>query len=89
MKSLSAMTKDTKCHSRKEVGYFLKKLCKNFSAEEVVKCVPGDDYVTHKRIRKIRKQLHREGRKRKEKKSDDGDENYISDINISKSRSDT
>lgn len=87
MKSICAMTKDTKCHCRKEIGYLLKKLCKNFTAEEVVKFVPGDDLVTHKRIKKIRKQLHREGRKRKQKKSEDGDEDDISDM--SKNRSDT
>lgn len=86
---MSAMTKDTKCYCRKEIGYFLKKMCKNFTTEEVTKHVPGDDLVTHKRLKKIRKQLHREGRKKKDKKTDadneETDENDIFDPKRNKS----
>lgn len=90
VKSLSAMTKDTKCYCRKEIGYFLKKICKNFTTAEVVKYVPGDDAVTHKRLKKIRKLLHREGRKKKEKKSDDDNDEDAGDFfDRNKSRSDT
>lgn len=64
MKSLSAMVKDTKRYCRIQIGYLLKKLCKRFTAEELIKFVPGDDEVTHRRLRKIRKQLRRDNRKK-------------------------
>nr|XP_019560986.2 RRP12-like protein [Aedes albopictus] len=58
-KALSQMVPDTKRHCRLLVGYTLKRLCKRFGAEEIVKLVPGNDEVTHKRLKKIRKELAR------------------------------
>lgn len=58
------MVKDTKRYCRIQIGYLLKKLCKRFTAEELIKFVPGDDEVTHRRLRKIRKQLRRDNRKK-------------------------
>ncbi|XP_017466364.1 PREDICTED: RRP12-like protein [Rhagoletis zephyria] len=78
MKSLSAMSKDTKRYCRIQIGYLLKKLCKRFTAEELIKFVPGDDEVTHRRLKKIRKQMRRENRKQlneKDKTDDDDSEN--------------
>lgn len=74
MKSLSAMVKDTKRYCRIQVGYLLKKLCKRFTAEELIRFVPGDDEVTHRRLKKIRKQLRRDNRKKQsEDNAKDGD----------------
>lgn len=53
------MVPDTKRHCRLLVGYTLKRLCKRFGPEEIVKLVPGNDEVTHKRLKKIRKELAR------------------------------
>ncbi|XP_065087189.1 RRP12-like protein [Ochlerotatus camptorhynchus] len=58
-KALSQMVPDTKRHCRLLVGYTLKRLCKRFGPEEIVKLVPGNDEVTHKRLKKIRKELAR------------------------------
>ncbi|KNC26487.1 RRP12-like protein [Lucilia cuprina] len=75
MKSLSAMVKDTKRFCRIQIGYLLKKLCKRFTAEELIRFVPGDDEVTHRRLKKIRKQLRRENRKKQsEGNAKDSDE---------------
>ncbi|XP_058454913.1 RRP12-like protein [Malaya genurostris] len=59
MKALSSMVPDTKRHCRLLIGYTLKRLAKRFGAEEIVKLVPGNDEVTHKRLKKIRKELAR------------------------------
>ncbi|BFG01171.1 RRP12-like protein [Drosophila madeirensis] len=64
MRSLSAMTKDTKRYCRIQIGYFLKKLCKRFTTEELASYVPGDDEITHRRLKKIRKQMRRDTRKK-------------------------
>ncbi|XP_065366328.1 RRP12-like protein [Calliphora vicina] len=75
MKSLSAMVKDTKRFCRIQIGYLLKKLCKRFTAEELIRFVPGDDEVTHRRLKKIRKQLRRDNRKKQsEDNAKDSDE---------------
>ncbi|XP_004527369.1 RRP12-like protein [Ceratitis capitata] len=75
MKALSAMAKDTKRYCRIQIGYLLKKLCKRFTADELIKFVPGDDEVTHRRLKKIRKQMRRETRKQlNEKDKNDDDE---------------
>ncbi|XP_053692986.1 RRP12-like protein [Sabethes cyaneus] len=66
MKALSSMVPDTKRHCRLLVGYTLKRLCKRFGAEEIVKLVPGNDEVTHKRLKKIRKELARAKRNKLE-----------------------
>ncbi|KAI8033573.1 RRP12-like protein isoform X1 [Drosophila gunungcola] len=76
MRALSAMTKDTKRYCRIQIGYFLKKLCKRFSTEELARFVPGDDDVTHRRLKKIRKQMRRDTRKKQneEAQADSSDE---------------
>ncbi|XP_038118089.1 RRP12-like protein [Culex quinquefasciatus] len=72
-KAISMMNADTKRHCRQLVGYTLKRLCKRFGAEEIIKLVPGNDEVTHKRLKKIRKEMARarrnklEDQKRKKK----------------------
>lgn len=81
MKALSAMVSDTKRYCRIQIGYLLKKLCKRFTAEELIKCVPGDDELTHRRLKKIRKQMRRELRQKHEEDNksdnDDSDEEFI------------
>ncbi|XP_075158703.1 RRP12-like protein [Haematobia irritans] len=79
MKSLSAMVKDTKRYCRIQVGYLLKKLCKRFSAEELIKFVPGDDEVTHRRLRKIRKQLRRDNRKKQSEETGKDSDDEVSE----------
>ncbi|XP_058825094.1 RRP12-like protein [Topomyia yanbarensis] len=66
MKALSSMVPDTKRHCRLLIGYTLKRLAKRFGAEEIVKLVPGNDEVTHKRLKKIRKELARARRNKLE-----------------------
>lgn len=84
MKSLSAMAKDTKRYCRIQIGYLLKKLCKRFTAEELIKFVPGDDEVTHKRLKKIRKQMRRETRQKlsgdKDKNDDDSEDEFVAGL---------
>ncbi|EDV47177.2 LOW QUALITY PROTEIN: uncharacterized protein Dere_GG19496 [Drosophila erecta] len=79
MRSLSAMTKDTKRYCRIQIGYFLKKLCKRFTTEELARFVPGDDEVTHRRLKKIRKQMRRDSRKKQseEAQADSSDEELV------------
>ncbi|KAH8336109.1 hypothetical protein KR074_003291 [Drosophila pseudoananassae] len=79
MRSLSAMTKDTKRYCRIQIGYFLKKLCKRFTTEELARFVPGDDEVTHRRLKKIRKQMRRDTRKKQneEAQADSSDEELV------------
>lgn len=76
VKALTLMIPDTKRHSRLTVGYLYKKLCKKFTAEEIIKMVPGSDELTHKRLKKIRKELARSKDKSdtKEKEDDSDDE---------------
>jgi ribosomal RNA-processing protein 12 len=62
------MTTDTKRHLRILLGFLLKKLCNKFGADEIVKLVPGNDEQTHKRLRKIRKEMSRAKRNRDGKK---------------------
>ncbi|KAH8387862.1 hypothetical protein KR093_009905 [Drosophila rubida] len=79
MRSLSAMTKDTKRFCRIQIGYFLKKLCKRFTTEELARFVPGDDEVTHRRLKKIRKQMRRDTRKKQseEAQAESSDEEQL------------
>ncbi|XP_039499493.1 RRP12-like protein [Drosophila santomea] len=79
MRSLSAMTKDTKRYCRIQIGYFLKKLCKRFTTEELARFVPGDDEVTHRRLKKIRKQMRRDTRKKQseEAQADSSDDELV------------
>lgn len=75
VKGLSAMVPDTKRFLRKSVQYVLTRLCKRFTPEEIIKLVPGNDEVTHKRLKNIRKELARLKRqKAAEAKTSSGDE---------------
>lgn len=71
--SLSVMVPDTKRYCRIHIGFILKKLCKRFTAEEIIKWVPGNDEVTHKKLKNIRKEQNRAKRLKLAKQSDDGD----------------
>lgn len=75
VRSLSAMVPDTKRYCRKHIGFILKKLCKRFTAEEIIKFVPGNDEVTHKKLKNIRKEQNRSKRQKSTKQTDDGDSN--------------
>lgn len=82
MRSLSAMTKDTKRYCRIQIGYLLKKLCKRFTTEELARFVPGDDEVTHRRIKKIRKQMRRDTRKKQNQEAqvESTDEEFVDEL---------
>ncbi|KAJ6631724.1 RRP12-like protein [Pseudolycoriella hygida] len=77
VKSLSSMVPDTKRYCRVHIGYILKKLCKKFTAEEIVKLVPGNDEVTHKKLKNIRKQMNRQKRQKSHDKDDSSDEEDV------------
>lgn len=74
VRSLSSMVPDTKRHGRIAIGMILKKLCKKFTAEEIIKLVPGDDEITHKKLKNIRKTQNRAKRQKQEKQNADDDE---------------
>lgn len=80
VKSMSAMVPDTKRHCRLHIGYIWKRLCKKYTAEEIIKFVPGNDEITHKKLKNIRKELSRQKRqklaneKEKGENSDDDDD---------------
>jgi ribosomal RNA-processing protein 12 len=57
VKAISLMVDDCRRHSRQVLGYLMKKLCKRFTPEEIIKLVPGTDEVLHKRLKVIRKQM--------------------------------
>uniref|UniRef100_A0A182RNB5 Uncharacterized protein n=1 Tax=Anopheles funestus TaxID=62324 RepID=A0A182RNB5_ANOFN len=86
--SLSLMVKDTKRHCRLLMGYIWKKLCKRFGAQEVIKLVPGNDEETHKRLKKIRKDLarakrnkqDREGKEDAAEEDDDNEPDFASGL---------
>lgn len=59
VRSLSAMNQDTKRYCRIHIGFILKKMCKRFTAEEIIKLVPGNDEITHKKLKNIRKEQNR------------------------------
>lgn len=74
---MSSMVPDTKRYCRVHIGYILKKLCKKFTPEEIVKLVPGNDEVTHKKLKNIRKLMNRQKRQKlsndKNESSDEDD----------------
>uniref|UniRef100_A0A182VYK1 Uncharacterized protein n=1 Tax=Anopheles minimus TaxID=112268 RepID=A0A182VYK1_9DIPT len=72
--SLSLMVPDTKRHCRLVLGYIWKKLCKRFGAMEVIQLVPGNDEETHKRLKKIRKDLARAKRNKQDREGKDAAE---------------
>lgn len=64
VKTLSAMKPDTKRFYRKHLGFAYKRLCKRFTPEEIIKLVPGNDEITHKKLKNIRKSLARSKRQK-------------------------
>lgn len=66
MKSINLMIQDTRRHCRLVLAYLLKKLCKKFTAEEIIKMVPGSDEMLHKKLRNIRKEMNRTKKNRLE-----------------------
>ncbi|XP_032582691.1 RRP12-like protein [Drosophila sechellia] len=82
MRSLSAMTKDTKRYCRLQIGYLLKKLCIRFSPGELASFVPGDDNVIHRRLKVIRKQTRRDLRQKQslEAQEDSSDDELVSGL---------
>lgn len=77
VKSISSMVPDTKRYCRVHIGYILKKLCKKFTPEEIVKLVPGNDEITHKKLKNIRKLMSRQ--KRQKLSNDDKNESSDED----------
>lgn len=59
VKTISKMVPDTKRFCRLPYGHLLKKLCQYYSVQEITRLVPGNDLVTHKRLKKIRKELNK------------------------------
>lgn len=79
VRAMSAMKPDTKRFYRRQLGFIYKRLCKRFTPEEIVKLVPGNDEITHKKLKNIRKALSRAKRQKSangdhENDSDDDDE---------------
>lgn len=66
MKAITLMVQDTRRHCRLILAYLLKKLCKKFTAEEIIKMVPGSDEILHKKLRNIKKEMNRTKRNRLE-----------------------
>ncbi|XP_058117095.1 RRP12-like protein [Anopheles ziemanni] len=74
VKALSMMVPDTKRHSRLMLGYIWKKLCKRFGPLEIIQLVPGNDEGTHKRLKRIRKDMARAKRNKELQKGKGGDD---------------
>lgn len=64
VKAMSAMKPDTKRFYRKQLGFAYTRLCKRFTPEEIVKLVPGNDEITHRKLKNIRKSLARAKRQK-------------------------
>lgn len=79
VKALSAMKPDTKRFYRKPLGFTYTRLCKRFTSEEIVKLVPGNDEITHKRLKNIRKALARSQRQKAANDAGDSDDDGIGD----------
>lgn len=85
MKAITLMVDDCRRHSRQVLGYLLKKLCKRYTAEEIIKLVPGTDESLHKRLKVIKKQMARAKRnqldqmrnKSKKNEEDDSDDEIL------------
>ncbi|XP_059611587.1 RRP12-like protein [Phlebotomus argentipes] len=73
IKNLSGMVPDTKRYCRKQLGFLYRRLCRRFTAEEIIKLVPGNDEVTHKRLKNIKKEQARKKRQEAEKGHQKGD----------------
>lgn len=74
VKAMSAMKPDTKRFYRKQLGFIYKRLCKRFTSEEITKLVPGNDEITHKKLKNIRKALSRSKREKINDMDDDDDD---------------
>uniref|UniRef100_A0A336K759 CSON002252 protein n=1 Tax=Culicoides sonorensis TaxID=179676 RepID=A0A336K759_CULSO len=59
IKTMSKMVSDTKRFCRLPYGRLLKKLCRYYSVQEITRLIPGNDLVTHKRLKKIRKDFNK------------------------------
>lgn len=79
VKALSAMKPDTKRFYRKQLGFTYQRLCKRFTAEEIVKLVPGNDEITHKKLKNIRKTLARTKRQKLTADKDVSDDDGLGD----------
>ncbi|CRL05121.1 CLUMA_CG017972, isoform A [Clunio marinus] len=86
IKAISLMVHDTRRHCRLILSFLMKKLCKKFTPEEIIKLVPGSDEALHKKLRNIKKEINRAKRNRVEnskKKSkggegeDDSDDEFM------------
>lgn len=85
VKSLSAMVPDTKRFCRMHIGYIYRRLCKRFTAEEIIKLVPGNDEITHKKLKNIRKELARQKRqKAANENTESDDEDFDQDDDLKK-----
>lgn len=73
VRTMSAMKPDTKRFYRKNLGFAYKRLCKRFTPEEIVALVPGNDEITHKKLKNIRKALARSKRKAASEHKDESD----------------
>lgn len=82
VKTLSAMKPDTKRFYRKQLGLIYNRLCKRFTPEEIIKLVPGNDEITHKKLKNIRKALSRTKRQKLvEKHESDDDDGLGGEVN--------
>lgn len=79
VKTMSAMKPDTKRFYRKQLGFAYKRLCKRFTPEEIVKLVPGNDEITHKKLKNIRKALARSKRLKADNSKKDSDDEMDDD----------
>lgn len=74
IKAMSAMKPDTKRFYRKQLGFAYKRLCKRFTPEEICKLVPGNDEITHKKLKNIRKALARSQRQKASERVESDDD---------------
>lgn len=84
VKGLSAMVPDTKRYCRLQIGFIWKRLCKRYTAEEIVKLVPGNDEVTHKKLKNIRKELSRLKRQKAANEKNGSDDDDDDESNLQK-----
>lgn len=88
VRALSAMKADTKRFYRKQLGFTYRRLCKRFTSQEIVKLVPGNDELTHKKLKNIRKALSRSKKQKMAEKNeldDDGIDEAETDPYVSHS----
>lgn len=76
LRAMSAMKPDTKRFYRQKLGFIYKRLCKRFNPDEIVRLVPGNDEITHKKLKNIRKAL---SRAKNQKATNDNQDNASDD----------